>query len=140
MNFRKKYSSSRSGVPDLTPLIDVVFQLLIFFLLTSKYVEQAPNPSSSIPVNLPESSLNASSNLPQEMIISIDEEERIYVGDDEMTLDQLKQHLSQLAQKKPNTLVLIRGDQKVSYGQIGQIMSIVQASGLKMSVILQSSP
>ena len=140
MNFRKTHSSNRSGVPDLTPLIDVVFQLLIFFLLTSKYVEQAPNPSSSIPVNLPESSLTASSSLPQEMIISIDEEEKIYVGDEEMSLDQLKQRLSQLAQKKPNTLVLIRGDQKVSYGQIGQIMSIVQASGLKMSVILQSSP
>ena len=140
MNFRKTDSSNRSGVPDLTPLIDVVFQLLIFFLLTSKYVEQAPNPSSSIPVNLPESSLTASSNLPQEMIISIDEEEKIFVGDEEMTLDQLTQHLSQIVQKKPNTLVLIRGDQKVSYGQIGRIMSIVQASGLKMSVILQSSP
>ena len=140
MNFRKTQSSNRSGVPDLTPLIDVVFQLLIFFLLTSKYVEQAPNPSSSIPVNLPESSLTASSNLPQEMIISVDEEEKIYVGDEEITLDQLTQRLSQLAKTKSNTLVLIRGDQKVSYGQIGRIMSIVQASGLKMSVILQSSP
>jgi biopolymer transport protein TolR len=140
LNFRKENPSNRSGAPDLTSLIDVVFQLLIFFLLTSKYVEQAPSPSSSIPVNLPESALTASSNLPQEMVISVDEDEKIYVGDEEMTLDQLTQHLSQIVQKKPNTLVLIRGDQKVSYGQIGQIMSIVQASGLKMSVILQSGP
>ena len=140
MNFRKTNRSNRSGAPDLTPLIDVVFQLLIFFLLTSKYVEQASAPSSSIQVNLPESSLQASSTLPQELVISVDENEKIYVGDEEMSLDQLTQHLGTIVQKKPNTLVLIRGDQKVSYGQIGQIMSSVQASGLKMSVILQSGP
>ena len=140
MNFRQKSTQSRSGAPDLTPLIDVVFQLLIFFLLTSKYVDQNQNPSSSIPVNLPESSLQASVNLPQEMVISVDEEERIYVGDEELSLEQLTQKLTQLAQQKPKTLVLIRGDQKVSYGQIGRIMSLVQASGLQMSVILQSGP
>ena len=125
---------------DMTPLVDVIFQLLIFFLLTSNYVEQgsSSSASTSVPVELPESSLSSSDQMPEEFVISIDDGGGIYVRDQSVNLDELATQLLRAAQANPNTIVLIRGDQRVPYGRIGQVMAVVRASGLKMSAVLQS--
>ena len=139
MNFKSLRSKKRPlAVLDMTPLVDVVFQLLIFFLLTSTYVQQDQHSSSSVPVELPESSLEASSQPIEEVVISVDESGVIYVGEDQLNLDELAVRLTRAASQKPNTIVLVRGDQRVPYGRIGQVMSIVRASGLRMSAVLQS--
>ena len=138
MNFRAGLKKKPSAVLDMTPLVDVVFQLLIFFLLTSTYVQQSQQSSSSVPVELPESSLEASPNSPEEIVISIDERGLVYIKDEEISLDQLAASLQRVAKNKPNTIVLVRGDQKVPYGRVGQVMSLVRASGLNLSAVLQS--
>ena len=140
MNFRAGAKRRPPTVLDMTPLVDVVFQLLIFFLLTSTYVQQSSQNSSSVPVELPESSLEASQQAPDELMISIDEVGSVYVGEEQVSLDQLATRLFRVAQSKPNTIILVRGDQRVPYGRVGQVMSIVRASGLRMSAALQSGP
>ena len=74
MNFKGKRQRRGLAVLDVTPLVDVVFQLLIFFLLTSTYVEGQQSSSASVPVELPESSLNANETPPQEFVISINQQ------------------------------------------------------------------
>ena len=138
MNFRRGLKRRPHTLLDMTPLVDVVFQLLIFFLLTSTYVQQGASSTSTVPVELPESSLNASQEAPSELIISISEEGAVYVGDEQVSLDELAQRLARVAQSKPDTIVLVRGDQRVPYGRVGQVMSIVRASGLRMSAALES--
>lgn len=140
MNFRAGLKKKPTTVLDMTPLVDVVFQLLIFFLLTSTYVQQSQQSASSVPVELPESSLEASQQAPEELVISIDNRGLIYFKDEELSLDQLAASLQRVAQSKPNTIVLVRGDQSVPYGRVGQVMSLVRASGLRLSAMLESSP
>ena len=140
MNFRAGIKRRAPTVLDMTPLVDVVFQLLIFFLLTSTYVQQSAQNSSSVPVELPESSLEASQQVPDEVMISIDELGAVFIGDEQVSLDELATRLFRIAQSKPDTIVLVRGDQRVPYGRVGQVMSIVRASGLRMSAALQSGP
>lgn len=140
MNFRAGLRKKNATVLDMTPLVDVVFQLLIFFLLTSTYIQQSQQSSSSVPVELPESSLDASPNTPEELVISIDERGIIYLQDEETNLDQLAASLQRVSMSKPNTIILVRGDQKVPYGRVGQVMSLVRASGLRLSAVLQSGP
>lgn len=139
MNFRGGLKRRPSTLLDMTPLVDVVFQLLIFFLLTSTYVQQQDDSNtSSVPVELPESSLNASQQAPDELVISISESGAVFIGDEEVSLDELAGRLTQTARSKPETIVLVRGDQRVPYGRVGQVMSIVRASGLRMSAALES--
>jgi biopolymer transport protein ExbD len=140
MNFRAGLNKRNTTVLDMTPLVDVVFQLLIFFLLTSTYVQQSQQSSSSVPVELPESSLDASPTTPEELVISIDERGIIYLQDEEINFDQLAAALQRVSKNKPNTIILVRGDQKVPYGRVGQVMSLVRASGLRLSAVLQSGP
>ena len=100
MNFRAGLRKKNTTVLDMTPLVDVVFQLLIFFLLTSTYVQQSQQSSSSVPVELPESSLDASPNTPEELVISIDERGLIYLQDEETNLDQLAASLQRISIKR----------------------------------------
>ena len=138
MNFKGKRQRRGLAVLDVTPLVDVVFQLLIFFLLTSTYVEGQQSSSASVPVELPESSLNANETPPQEFVISINQQGGVFVGDEEVSLDELGSRLLRAANQDPKTVVLVRGDQRVPYGRIGQVMAIVRASGLRMSAVLES--
>ena len=137
MNFRSTRKRRPHTILDMTPLVDVIFQLLLFFLLTSTYTQPHPS-AASIPIDLPDSSLQANQQVPSEVIISIDADGKIYWIDQQVSLEELTARLEEQAQQNPKTLVLLRGDQKTSYGLIGQIMSIIQKLNLKMSIILQS--
>lgn len=138
MNFRQGRRKRPQALLDMTPLVDVVFQLLIFFLLTSTYVQESQNNSAAVPVELPESSLAAEQTPPKAMIVSIDQAGSLYLDGRELTLEELNYELSKVAQHAPNTIVLVRGDERVSYGQIARIMSLVRAFGLRLSAVLES--
>jgi len=123
---------------DMTPLIDVVFQLLIFFLLTSTYVQDSQRSSASVPVELPESSLSASEAPAEVVVVSIDEQGQVFMGDEQVALGDLPLQLTRAAQANPNTIVLLRGDQRVPYGRIGEVMALIRAAGLRVSAVLES--
>ena len=137
MNFRG-HSSNRRGasVVDLTPLIDVVFQLLIFFLLTSNYVS---NRSPSMDVDLPESSLRSSAPRLEDFTIAIKPDGTIYVDEgDRVSMEELAVRLTRAANDNPETVVLIRGDQSVPYGRVVKVMSLAKIAGLRISAVYRS--
>lgn len=142
MNFRKAPSglAKRGGiVVDMTALIDVVFQLLIFFLLTSSYVTQSQNNKSSarVPVELPESSLEAASGQVDDLTISINASGELFLDEARVTIEELGVELLRAAAKSPRTVVLIRGDETVPYGRIAQVMAVARASRLRISAELE---
>ncbi len=137
MNFRARRKRPVTLL-DMTPLIDVVFQLLIFFLLTSTYVQDQQRSSASVPVELPESSLSATETPADDLVVSIDERGEVFIGDERFELNELSVQLTRVAQVNPNTIVLLRGDQRVPYGRIGEVMAIIRAAGLRVSAVLES--
>ena len=125
-------------VVDLTALIDVVFLLLIFFLLTSSYVSQEGAQAPQVPIDLPESSLNAQQTPHDDYTIVVDAKGEIFVGSDErVSLQELAIRLSRARDKNPKTVVLVRGDQTVPYGRIAEVMNIVRATRLPISAVLR---
>ena len=142
MNFRNGSTGlgKRGGVVvDMTALIDVVFQLLIFFLLTSSYVAQSQNNKSSakVPVDLPESSLAASATQADDLTIAINASGEVFLDEARVTIEELGVELLRAAAKNPQTVVLIRGDETVPYGRIAQVMAVARASRLRISAELE---
>ena len=126
---------------DLTALIDVVFQLLIFFLLTSSYVSQQAVASPQVPVDVPESSLDAKETPHTQFTIAVTADGKIFIEDDRAVgVEELTVRLVELKQKNPATIVLLRGDQNVSYGRIAEIMTVIRAAGLPISAVLRGGP
>jgi len=141
VNFRSAAQKRRTAaVIDMTALVDVVFQLLIFFLLTSNYVAQtAQSNSSSIDLELPESELQSEQLPAEELTISIDSTGEIFVNDEAVaSQDELAQRLAEAAAKNPNTVVFLRGDREASYGRIAEVIALCRIAQLKVSAVLKS--
>jgi biopolymer transport protein ExbD len=124
-------------VVDLTPLIDVVFQLLIFFLLTSSYVShQAP----SMDVDQPESSLRADAKKLDDFTVAVHADGSLLVGDGErVSLEELAVRMARAKSDNPDTVVLIRGDQATAYGHIVEVMSLAKIAGLRISAVYRAA-
>lgn len=114
---------------DLTPLIDVVFQLLVFFLLTSAFI----NPG--IRVELPSAESGETSG-ETSLSVSVDASGRIFVGESEVTLLGLSDALLLEAAGDLEVPVSIWGDDGVPYGRLVQILDICRTSGLTHVVLM----
>lgn len=94
----------------LTPLIDVVFLLLIFFLVATKFAEQ----ERELPVNLPDASeAQPLIAKPRELFINIDQNGRYYVSGQILSLAELQEVLSDAWASNPaNVSVVVRADER----------------------------
>ena len=133
-------SKRRPVLVDLTPLIDVTFQLLIFFLLTSSYVSPISEKRSSVDIELPEASEKRAQTAYDGFRISISQAGKIFLDDGaEVSFEELEVRLLELKRAPEKTLVLISGDRKANYGEVARVLELVQVVGLPASVDFQSA-
>ena len=123
MKFSRKMKLER-GTLDVTPLIDVVFLLLIFFMLTSSFLMQP-----SIRVKLPRVHVGSPVEV-EKLEITIDDSDRIYVGKRPVTIEELSVVVNDWANRKTNLPVLIRGDEDASLGCVVRVWDICKAAGI----------
>jgi biopolymer transport protein ExbD len=117
------------GGLELTPMIDVVFLLMIFFLVASK-LEEADR---SIEVVLPKASAaRPLTSRPREFIIGIDERGGYYAGAKPVTLDELEALLRQAAADNPQRQkVMVRADENVAHKFVVAAMNACVQAGIE---------
>jgi biopolymer transport protein ExbD len=99
----------------LTPLIDTVFNLLIFFLVATKFAEV----ERELPVALPQASeARAISMRPSEFFVNIDAGGQYYVTGQIVSLPELDAKLNQTRVNDPNATVIIRADRRCPWNPI----------------------
>ena len=114
---------------DIAPLIDIVFLLLIFFMLTANFIMQP-----GIKITLPA----AKSSLPQEedkIIISITKDNRIFVNEAEISLDELDGALQRKLEDSEKRTVILKADEKINLGLAVKVMDIAKYVGSEKLVI-----
>jgi biopolymer transport protein ExbD len=103
-----KIKKGSTGSMDMTPMIDVVFQLMIFFLVATKLDEA----EREFPVALPTASeAKPFTSRPTEVFVNIDRSGRYFVQGRFMTIEELQNVLRQSAANNPTQSVRIRADQ-----------------------------
>ena len=114
------------GMPDMTPIINVIFLLLLFFMLSSSFVQ-----ISGIKINLPktegENELGA-----EKLIISIDRNNRFFFNDEQLEWNSLKEKLGQFITKSRANTVIIVADKDTAYGEIVKLMSLSRSLNLNV--------
>jgi biopolymer transport protein ExbD len=114
-------------VLNLTPMIDVVFQLLLFFMVATTFLD----PEKEIEIELPEA---ASGEAPdpdnEELIINIFADGRIVLAGREIPAETLLSELKAAALADPATPVTIRGDRLVHHERVVQVMDACGQAGL----------
>ena len=115
---------------DLTPMVDVVFLLIIFFMLTTTFITV----ESGLPVDLPEAQTSVASptNLPTVTINSFGE---VFFGGAEVAETELAGLVRQALAESGQRTVVLRADQGVLHGQSVRIMDIIRQAGAERIAI-----
>lgn len=121
---RKRRKSYKPSLLDLTPMIDVLFLLIIFFMTSSTLVEQ-----QAIPLEVPKS-VTGQQKAPEPLVISIKKDGSYYVNNDSVNLDQLSRQLQRAVSQEGLKSVLIRGDKLVPYDNIIQVFDRVKLANV----------
>ncbi len=121
-----KFETSRKPISvfSLSSLTDIVFLLLVFFLLTSQFVIQ-----TGVKVKLPASKLNEQS-LPTKLIVSITEDQNIYVGDEITDIGSVAIKLDKLRASIADNNLVIRADKSVDIDLVIQVIDAAKAAGI----------
>ncbi len=118
----------KSGL-DLTPMVDIVFQLLIFFMVATT-MERNPQ----LRVDLPQAS-SATAEPSIDLVITIDRKGNIYADEKKVSWKALSSKLKSLAARKPDALIVIRADSQVPHGRVVKVMDLASSYGLKRLAI-----
>ena len=115
---------------DLTPMIDVVFQLLIFFMVTAVFAI-----TPGLDIKLPEAD-TAQAPDKENLFIVVDQDGNMKLNHKTVTFANLKDELkSKRAILDNTTAIIIQGDERATHGQIVNIMDIAREVGLLDQVI-----
>jgi len=136
MKFKKQTSRKLNAITtlDLTPMIDVVFNLLIFFALSLNFVTS----SGGINVNLPEAS-SAKPIKTENITINITKSGKLYYNKEVATKEEIQQNLKKVTDK--SSLIIIRADNKVEHGKVVEAMDLVKMEGFtKLAIAVDQAP
>ena len=109
---------------DLTPMVDVVFLLLIFFMISTTFVE-----SPGISIKLPESSAQTVEREPKEIKVYLSREGDVFYRDKKITIDEFRSVLAEHQSAKELTTVLLLADQESRHGKVVTLMDLARDAG-----------
>lgn len=118
-------STEESPKVDLTPLIDVVFILLIFFILSASFQKE-----SSVEVDRPSASSSTVKEASKTLTVSVDRNHQIWFKGSVVNLTQLQFQMKSVVSKKEKINTIINADKSVDTGTLVQIIDAIRLSGI----------
>lgn len=110
---------------DVTPMIDIVFQLVLFFMVSTQFVQHP-----GIQVSLPRSSAQTVLTDKTNLNVWITTEGSVFVDDVPVSGTELAAIFTRRARSDAGSMVVIKADEGVSHGRVIEIMDLAQARGL----------
>ena len=112
---------------NLTPMIDIVFLLIIFFMVGTKVSEM----ERKIALDVPRiSNTEALSPAPRKRIVNILQDGRILLDEEEVTVDELVRRLQLQRQQDRQMGVIVRGDANGSFQNVGSVLGACRQAGI----------
>jgi biopolymer transport protein TolR len=133
MAFTTSNGRTQTSISDInvTPLVDVVLVLLIIFMVT------APVLQSGIEVSVPKTR-TVKEITEERMVISINKQQRVFLGNDPVNINEIKTKLRQKIRDPQNQSVFIRADEDVPFGAFATVMDAVKGAGItNVSIVTQ---
>ena len=122
-------------VPSLTPLIDIVFLLLVFFMLTAHFVKD-----EALDISLPEADSATVLEDEEALEIILDNQGHILINKKHVALTELQKTLQQQLQGRKNKQVILRGDKVAQLGLTVSVMDAARKAGATSLDIVTRKP
>lgn len=124
-----KDSKKKGTRINVTPLIDVLFILLIFFMVSSSFIEQ-PGMKLELPAIKSKESVRV-----ENLVMTISKEGNLMLGDKPVNMDNLNVAIKDMIPNIEEKTLVLKADKNTAHGLIVQIMDIAKRSGLNKIVI-----
>lgn len=105
---------------NLTPLMDLAWNLLIVFIIMATATVQG------IAVSLPKASSSPSLAKPKTKAVTVDADGRVYLGTEVVTLAQLEAKLQQYRAADPKLPVVVKGDARIQYQRMIEVLDVLK--------------
>ena len=119
------YSDRLMSDINVTPFVDVMLVLLVIFMVT------APMMLQGVEVDLPETTSQPLASKKENLIISINNKNQVFINDFQVTLDFLQEKLKKILEGRENREVYLRADKDISYGFVVRVMSELKGAGVE---------
>ena len=110
---------------NVTPFVDVMLVLLIIFMVT------APMMIQGVEVSLPEATSKALSSEQEQLVVTIDKNNQVYINDFRVGIENLKEKLIQITKNRKADEMYLRADKTVAYGMVVYVMSEIKGAGIE---------
>ena len=116
---------------NIVPLIDVVFAILTFFIISSLSLSK----SEGLPVNLPKASTSQVQESPAKITVTIDAQGKLMVDKKSVNLDQIESMVRQVMGSNQNSLIVLNADKSVTHGNVVEVMDrLRRIKGAKLGI------
>jgi biopolymer transport protein TolR len=124
---RRRRAKRRGAINEInmTPFIDVMLVLLIIFMVA------APLMTVGVPLDLPQTRAAPLNMDAKPITLSIRQSGQVFLAEAELKDDEIVPRLTASAPQGTDERVFVRGDKRVDYGRVAQVMSIVTGAGFK---------
>jgi len=119
---------------NVTPMVDVMLVLLVIFMVT------APLLTVGVPLDLPKSRATTLTEPKKPVIVSLNRDGEVFIGDERITADDLEPRLAALAAEDPSRFVYVRSDRTNTYAQLMDTLGLVNHAGFsKVSLVAEAA-
>jgi biopolymer transport protein ExbD len=126
MRIKFRRANKKKAAFDMTPFLDMVFLLNIFFMLTATFA-----PSATMDVDLPRASSAAIVQEKQDIVVQVDQNDRLMYGGNEVTPMQLIDMFRKKIALDKECEVVVEADRLSSHGTVVMVMDAARTAGLK---------
>lgn len=119
----------RKVIINITSLIDVMFMLLVFLMISSTFLDQP-----GIKLELPKADSSVVVEQ-KDYVLFVDKAGKMYLNNNDVALETLEAKIKDALPKMKDSALILKADQDVSHGAVVKIMDIVRKGGVKKLII-----
>lgn len=133
-NKRRGRRKALNSEINVTPLVDVMLVLLVIFMIT------APMMTVAVPVDLPKTQAKNVSSQKEPLVLTVKNTGEVYLQETAVDLSLLVARLQAVTGQDPEARIFVRGDEKVDYGRVLQVMGTISAAGFNKVALVAELP
>ena len=123
---RRTFGVKKEPTIMIIPMIDIVFFLLVFFMVGTLYM----NTEQQIPLNLPSTSTSTAKSI-EPIIITLTTSHKLYIDNREISADNLSQEVQDIVRTTPRQAFVIRASKDVYYNEVIALLDMLKVNGAK---------
>ena len=122
---RRQASSEESVEPNLTPMLDVVFIMLIFFIVTATFIKQA-----GIDVFRPDAA-TATQKPTVSVLVAIGPSGEVWIDKQKVQVEAVRAHIERIHAENPKGSLVIQADKDAAYEKLEAVINAARAAGIQ---------